>query len=208
MNRIVDVSQRVSAASGVFPGDTRFELTKICTMAGGASCDVGTIRSSLHVGTHADAPSHFVPGAPHIADVPLDAYLGPAVVVERIGDGPITAADVARWPVARGDRVLVRTRRAVDPSAFPAEFAHLTEESARALAAAGAVLFGIDTPSVDHQTSKTLAAHKALFAGGVAILENLDLTGAAPGRWELIALPLRIEGGDAAPVRAVLRSLA
>lgn len=207
VSRILDISQRVSAASGVFPGDTRFSLTKICTIAGGASCDVGTITTTLHIGTHADAPSHFVEGAPHIADVPLDAYLGPALVAERIGDGAITADDVRGFGLRRGERLLVRTRRAVDPAEFPAEFAHLSEDGAAAVAAAGAALFGIDTPSVDHQTSKTLAAHKALFAGGVAILENLDLTAAAPGRYELIALPLKIDGGDAAPVRAVLRPI-
>ena len=101
----------------------------------------------------------------------------------------------------------MKTRRAVDPDVFPEEFAHLAPEAARALAAAGVELFGIDTPSVDHRDSKTLDAHKALAAGGVAILENLDLGPAAAGPYELMAFPLRFEGADASPVRAVLRTL-
>lgn len=204
---LIDVSQRVSPSAGTFPGDTKFERRLVAAMAHGASCDVGTITTTLHIGTHADAPSHFVRGAPAIDAVPLESYFGPARVVERIGDGPITPDDVRAFAPMRGLRLLVRTRRTVDPADFPEAFAHLLPESAALLAAAGVPLFGIDTPSVDHRDSKTLDAHKALFAGGVAILENLDLSRAPPGPYELIAFPLRIADGDAAPVRAVLRTL-
>lgn len=204
---LLDISQRISPRSGVFPGDTPFSLRRVAEMAQGASCDVGTITTTLHIGTHADAPSHFAQGAPSIADVPLDRYFGPARVVARPGDGPITADEVRAWRPLRGMRYLVRTRAAIDPADFPAEFAHLEPDAAAVLAEAGVALFGIDTPSVDHQQSKTLDAHKRLLAGGVAILENLDLTAARPGPYELIAFPLRIEGADASPVRAVLRVL-
>src|SRR5689334_15004040 len=109
---LIDISQRVSAATAVFPGDTRFSLRHVMSMAGGGSCDVGTITTTLHVGTHADAPGHFVRGAAGIGEVDLAKYFGPCRVVERIGDGPITADDVARWNVQRGMRYLVKTRRA------------------------------------------------------------------------------------------------
>jgi arylformamidase len=202
--RLIDVSRRVSPRSAVFPGDTPFEIVQ--TDIG--SCVVGRIATTLHIGTHADAPNHFVRGAASIADVDLAKYCGRCRVVERIGDGPITAQDVAKWNVQRGMRYLARTQRTVDPDVFPAAFAHLTPDAARALASAGVELFGIDTSSVDHRDSKTLDAHKALLAGGVAILENLDLTAAPPGEYELMAFPLRIAGADASPVRAVLRTLA
>ena len=204
---LIDISQRVSADAGVFPGDTQFSLRKVAEMAQGASCDVGTITTTLHIGTHADAPSHFAAGAAAIDEVPLETYFGPCRVVERLGDAPITADEVRAWNPMRGMRYVLRSRTAVDPSQFPEAFAHLTPEAAAALGAAGVVLFGIDTPSVDHRDSKNLEAHKALFAGGVAILENLDLSHVRPGPYELIAFPLRIAGADAAPVRAVLRSL-
>jgi len=204
---LIDISQRVSPSSAVFPGDTEFSLRKVASMAEDGSCDVGTITTTLHVGTHADAPSHFAANAPGIGEVPLERYFGPAKVVERIGDGPITTAEVAAWAPMRGMRYLVRTRTTVDPDVFPAQFSHLDPAAAAALADAGVTLFGIDTPSVDHQGSKTLDAHKALLSGDVAILENLDLTAARAGHYELIAFPLKIPGADASPVRAVLRTL-
>lgn len=204
---LIDISQTVSPTSSVFPGDTPFTLRKVASLADGASCDVGTIQTTLHIGTHADAPSHFVQGAPGIGEVPLERYYGPARVVARIGDGPITADEVRAWNPTKGMRYLVRTRDVVDPGEWPAQFAHLDPAAARVLAEAGVALFGIDTPSVDHQDSKTLDAHKALLSGNVAILENLDLTGVRPMPYELMAFPLKIAGADAAPCRAVLRTL-
>jgi arylformamidase len=205
---LIDISQKVSPRAGVFPGDTHFSLRKVAEIAKGGSCDVGTIETTLHIGTHADAPSHYAAGAASIADVPLEKYFGPARVVYRPGDGPITADEVRAWKPMRGMRYLVRTRAACDAEVFPDAFAHLDPAAAAVLAEAGAALFGIDTPSVDHRDSKTLDAHKALLRGNVAILENLDLSHVRPGAYELMAFPLRIEGGDAAPVRAVLRTLA
>jgi len=204
---LIDISQTVTSRSGVFPGDTRFEIRKVAEIAKGASCDVGTVTTTLHIGTHADAPSHFAAGAPGIGEVPLERYFGPARVVERIGDGPITADEIHGWRPMRGLRYLERTRKHVDTDVFPDDFAHLEPAAAVALAEAGVMLFGIDTPSVDHRDSKTLDAHKALLAGGVAILENLDLTRARVGPYELMAFPLKLAGADASPVRAVLREL-
>lgn len=204
---LIDISQPLSPASAVFPGDTPFSLRKVASMADGASCDVGTMTTSVHAGTHSDAPAHFFAGGDGIDAVPLDRYFGPVRVVERLGDGPLTAADVRAWNPLAGMRYLVRTRAAVDPAVFPAVFAHLAPDAAALLADASVALFGIDTPSVDHQDSKTLDAHKQLLRGRVAILENLDLSHVRPGPYELMAFPLRITGADAAPVRAVLRTL-
>jgi arylformamidase len=204
---LIDISQKVTPDSSVFPGDTRFTMRKVASLDEGASCDVGTIETTLHIGTHADAPSHFVKDADGIGDVPLERYFGPVRVMQRIGNGPLTADEVRAWNPVKGMRYLVRTRETIDPTEWPAEFAHLDPAAAEVLAEARVVLFGIDTPSVDHQDSQTLDAHKALLAGGVAILENLDLTGVRPMPYELIAFPLRIPGADASPVRAVLRTL-
>ncbi len=202
--RLLDVSQPVDARTACWPGDTPFSSERVMDLARGDAVTVSRVTMSPHDGTHADAPSHFLRGAPGIGEVAVEKYVGPCRVVERIGNGPLTGAEARRWRVRRGERILVRTRRRVDPTVFPARFAHLTGESARVLAAAGAVLFGIDTPSVDHRDSKTMDAHHALLGGGVAILENLDLSKAKPGRYRLIAPPLRYRGLDAAPVRALL----
>jgi arylformamidase len=194
----------VDGSVACWPGDTPFSREWVCHLREGAAVTVSRVTTSPHNGTHADAPCHFLLGAPGIGEVPVEKYVGPCRVVERIGNGPISAAEARRWRPRRGDRILVRTRRRVDPRAFPARFAHLTGESAAVLADAGAVLFGIDTPSVDHRDSKTMDAHKTLLRGGVAILENLDLTRARPGRYRLLAAPVRYRRLDAAPVRALL----
>jgi arylformamidase len=115
--------------------------------------------------------------------------------------------DVEGLDLGREERILFRTPRAVGDDAWDDAFAYLSLEFARKAAEAGMKLVGIDTPSVDPMTSKTLDAHKVLLRGGVAILEGIDLSRVAEGRYELIALPLRIAGGDASPVRAILRTL-
>ena len=204
---LIDISQRVSPSVGVFPGDTPFTIHKVMSMHEGGSCDVSTITTTVHAGTHADAPNHFVPGAAGIDAVLLERYFGPCRVVERLGHGPLTEGDVRGWAPLAGMRYLVRTRTHVDPDVFPEAFAHLTEDAARALAAAGVALIGLDTPSMDHRDSKDLPAHKALLAAEVAILENLDLSHVRPGPYELMAFPVRLADADAAPVRAVLRTL-
>ena len=201
---LLDISQPVDASIACWPGDTPFSSEWACRLEDGASVTVSRVTTSPHNGTHADAPNHFLAGAPGIGEVDVGRYVGPCRVVERLGPGPLTEAEVRRWKPRRGERILVRTRRRQDPRAFPARFAHLVGSSAAVLAEAGVVLFGIDTPSVDHRDSKTMDAHRALLSGGVAILENLDLSKAAPGRWRLVAPPLRWPGLDAAPVRALL----
>ncbi|MHC4923797.1 MAG: arylformamidase [Planctomycetota bacterium] len=204
-SRWIDISQAVDADVACWPGDVPFSAQWTCHLDEGASVTLSSITTSPHNGTHADAPNHFVPGAPGIGDVPVERYIGPCRVVERLGVGPLKAAEVRRWRLMAGDRVLVRTRKRVDRRKFPKRFAHLTAESAAVLAEKGVVLFGIDTPSVDFVSSKTMDAHRVLLSGGIAILENLDLTGVAKGRYELVAPPLRLPGLDASPVRALIR---
>ena len=204
MKRLLDISQAVDASTACWPGDTPFSLKWVAHLDEGAAVTVSAITTSPHNGTHADAPCHFLKGAPGIGEVDVAKYVGPCRVVERLGTGPLTAAEVRRWRARKGERILVRTRRRVDPAVFPVRFAHLVGESAKILARAGVVLFGIDTPSVDHRDSKTMDAHRALLSGGTAILENLDLSKAKPGRWRLVAPPLRLPGLDASPVRALL----
>ena len=202
--KLLDISQPVDGSIACWPGDTPFHSEWACHIGKGAAVTVSKVTTSPHNGTHADAPCHFLLGAPGIGEVDVEKYVGPCRVVERIGTGPLLPEEVRRWRVRKGDRILVRTRRRLDPRVFPAKFAHLTGESAALLADAGAGLFGIDTPSVDHRDSKTMDAHKALLRGGVAILENLDLTRVKPGRFRLIAPPAKFMGLDAAPVRAIL----
>jgi arylformamidase len=165
---------------------------------------------SVHVGTHADAPLHYDRAGRDAANVELWRYVGRCRVVDARGAGApslIPAAALSPAVLGGSERVLLRTRDEHDHRAFDRGFTAVGGEAARALVDAGVVLVGIDTPSIDHADCKQLHGHHALQQGGVAILENLDLTGVPAGDYELIALPLRIVGGDSSPVRAILREL-
>jgi arylformamidase len=205
---LYDISEPISPATAVWPGDTAFSAHWVMRIDGGCSCNVSTIRMSVHCGTHTDAPLHFLAGSAAIDQVALERYLGPCRVVDVVPQGQPPLVPAGAFAGLGGvSRVLFRTRREHDATRFDERFCALGQEAARAAVRHGCALVGIDTPSMDTFASKTMDAHKELLAGGVAILENLDLSRVPAGDYELIALPLRIRDGDASPVRAVLRTL-
>ena len=208
--RIWDISERIEPDTATFPGDTAYSREWVMQKARGDSCNVSTIRMSVHVGTHTDAPLHYDDGGRDMASVALQPYIGRCRVVDVPVEGSpplVPAAALTAELLAGAERVLLRTSRSHDHRAFDPDFASLGSAAGQVLADAGIELVGIDTPSMDHSTNKDLDGHQALYAGGIAILENLDLTGVPAGDYELIALPLRIVGCDSSPVRAILREL-
>jgi len=208
--RIWDISEPIEPQSATFPGDSPFTQEWVARQERGASCNVSTIRMSVHVGTHTDAPLHFDLAGADIAGVDLRAYLGRCRVVDvRAAGSPpvIPAAALTPSLLAGVERILFRTRAEHDHRRWDPAFPSLGPDAAKVLVAAGIRLVGIDTPSIDHADCKYLHGHHALHAGGVAILENIDLRAVPPGDYELIALPLRIVNGDSSPVRAILREL-
>jgi arylformamidase len=204
---LYDVSIAVGVGTPEWPGDAPFHCGWTTRIAEGASVNLSSISGSPHVGTHADAPLHVRDGWPASDALPLEAFLGPALVLDAARlDGGLASLS-ADDPRLRGvERLLVRTGRSIADGAFPHEWPVLAETTAAALAARGLRLFGVDAPSVDHRDSKALDVHHALFGGGAYVLENLDLRDVPEGRYELVALPQRVVGLDAAPVRAVLRT--
>ncbi|MBI5710371.1 MAG: cyclase family protein [Candidatus Eisenbacteria bacterium] len=201
--RLIDITPAVSPALEGWPGDTRFDVSPRWSLAAGDSCTVSRVTLSSHAGAHADAPLHFAPDGEDAAALSLEPYMGPARVVQCPDVAEIGHAE-ALW-AAGAERVLYRVLPPGAETGFPRAFPALTVEGARTLARLGVRLFGTDAPSVDAVDSKTLDAHHALRAGGVAILEGLALAEVPAGEYELIALPLKWRGVDAAPVRAVLR---
>lgn len=205
---LYDISRPISPAIAVWPGDQTFQVRWTMRLAAGDACNVAAVTMSVHTGTHADAPYHFDEQGAAIADVPLEPYVGPATVVEAAG-GSIDVDILDGLDLARIRRVLFKTGASGLPeSQWDTGFAYLTERAARRLADCGVLLVGTDAPSVDPHDSRTLAAHRTLARGGVAILESLHLAAVPPGEYDLMALPLRLVGLDASPVRAVLRPLA
>lgn len=206
--RLYDISQPVSERTAVWPGDTPFAQQWVMRIQDGMSCNVSTITMSVHCGTHTDAPYHFVEEAPRMAAVPLEAYLGPCRVVHVTPEGAPPRVPLAAFAgLGRGERVLFRTNEGMDAEQFDEDFCSLGLAAAEQACRLGLQLVGLDTPSMDEFTSKTMESHKRLLQGGVAILENLDLRAVPEGRYELIALPLKLVDADSSPVRAVLREL-
>ncbi|MCA8974205.1 MAG: arylformamidase [Planctomycetes bacterium] len=208
--RIWDISEPIEPRTAPFPGDTPFSQEWVLRQETGGSCNVSTIRMSVHVGTHTDAPLHFDLAGADIASVDLGSYIGRCRVVDLPGEGDpslIPAAALTPALLGSAERILFRTRADHDHRRFDKSFTALGPAAAKALVDAGIRLVGIDTPSMDHADDQRLDGHHVLHAGGVAILENIDLSRVPAGDYELIALPLRIVDGDSSPVRAILREL-
>ncbi|TFW08500.1 arylformamidase [Oxalobacteraceae bacterium OM1] len=203
---IRDISPPLSSALPVWPGDTPFQAETTWEIADGCPVKVSRITLSTHTGAHCDAPSHYDAAGLPIDAVPLDAYVGPCRVIDCIGASRVephhVEAALARVPA----RVLLHTY-ANSPAQWDSAFASVAPETIALLAAHGVRLLGIDTPSLDPQESKTMDAHYAIRAHGMAILEGIVLDEVPAGDYELIALPLKLKGLDASPVRAVLRDL-
>lgn len=207
MRILHDLSPPISPALAVWPGDTPPSREVLLDLAKGDSVTLSTLRSTVHLGSHADAPSHYGLHAPDISESALSRFIGLCEVV-RVTVEPAGQVTPAMLPATfRAPRVLVATGTNPDPGVFNEHFASLAPETVDRLADAGIVLVGTDTPSVDPPDSKDLPAHRRCLAHGIYILEGLLLAGVPPDVYELIALPLRLVGFDGSPVRAVLRSL-
>lgn len=176
-------------------------------MAEGASVNVSTNHLSTHTGAHADAPYHFYEEGARMDEVEIEKYIGRARVVDLAGSERVEEGHLLGLDLSRLERLLFRTLAGAPGEAFPGPFPYLSPEAARSIALAGVKLVGIDTPSLDPVDSKDLPAHHILLERGVGMLEGLDLRGVPPGDYELIALPLKLAGLDASPVRAILREL-
>jgi arylformamidase len=204
---IYDISQTLSEAIAVWPGDQKFRYRWSARIRNGDSCNVSSITLSAHTGTHLDAPYHFDDSGLDIGSVSLHHYIGPARVFAVPPElKTISAAYLKGLDWSGVERVLFRTRASdVGENRFDRDFACLAEDGAEFLARRALLLVGTDAPSVEAFANKTLSCHKILNAHGVAILEGVRLAEVPPGDYELICLPLKLSGLDGSPVRAILR---
>jgi arylformamidase len=205
---IYDISPPISPALRVWPGDTPPAREVLLDMKTGANLTLSTLHATVHLGAHADAPSHYGADAPSIDARPLDLYLGPCEVIRpaaRRGAMVMPADLGGREP--RAPRVLLATGTFPDPTVFNEDFASCSPALVEHLHARRVRLVGIDTPSIDLFPSKDLPAHQACLRRDMAVLEGLVLAHVPEGLYELIALPLPLVGYDGSPVRAVLRTI-
>lgn len=205
--KLIDISPPIDEHLNVWPGDAAPTRTVTGHIKDGSTVTTSVLRSTTHMGSHADAPSHYGLGAPDMHQMPIELYVGECQVVSvsiergrRVLPEHVEAAIDA-------PRVLIRTGTFPDFTQWNKDFAGLSPELVDLMFEMGVKLIGVDTPSVDLFDSKDLPAHKAFLRHEMAIIEGLVLEGVPDGMYELIALPLRLVGYDASPVRAVLREL-
>jgi arylformamidase len=206
--KIFDISRSLSNDLAPWPGDTAFHYELKWKMAEGATVNVGAVTMGVHNGSHADAPFHFEEGAKTIEQMSLETFLGEAVVVDLTAKFEtdrslqITIGDLESS--AEAPRLLLKTGVWRDSKIFPEWIPVIAPDVAEWLGKRKVKLLGLDLPSVDSIDAKIMTNHHALAAAGVAIVESLDLSTVEAGIYHFSALPLRITGGDAAPVRAIL----
>lgn len=205
--RLWDITPTISPDLPVWPGDIHFVADATWNIDATCPVKVSRITLSTHTGAHCDAPSHYEAAGAAIDAVALDVYLGHCRVIDCIGANPVLPAHVSAFLQDLPPRVLLRTYRRAPLGAWDPAFASVAVGTLDLLAQHGVRLIGIDTPSLDPQESKTMDAHHAVHTHRMAILEGIVLDDVAAGDYELIALPLKLAGMDASPVRAVLRAL-
>jgi arylformamidase len=204
---IYDISPPISERLAVWPGDTPASRDVLLDMARGDNITLSSIKATVHLGAHADAPSHYGKQAATIDQRDLGFYMGPCQVIRiRVDPGVCVTPAMLPGPI-RAERVLLATGTYPDPGEFNWDFAALSPELVDHLHRQDVRLVGIDTPSVDLFDSTDLPSHRMFLKHDMAILEGLVLNDVPEGVYELIALPLRLVGFDASPVRAILRSL-
>jgi arylformamidase len=211
--KLWDISRTLSDDFAEWPGDESFHYRLTRELAKGHSVNLGAVTMSVHNGTHADARFHFDINGESIDKAPLDIYLGPATVVDLAQTffrskekHLITTEDLKPHAeeIAATSRLLVKTGRWSDSTIFPNQIPVIAADVPAWLQKNGVKLLGLDLPSMDEIDSKSLQNHHALARAGIAIIESLDLREVAAGIYNLAALPLKIAGGDGAPVRAIL----
>jgi arylformamidase len=207
--KIYDISVTVTPSLPVWPGDPQIVLERVSKMEEGEHNNISRIAAGVHIGTHVDAPYHFIADGKTIEQLSLDALIGPAQVVELPGEVQLIGAkDLEAAGIAPGmKRLLLKTRNSrywSQPThEFHTDFVGVDASGADYLVSRGIRLVGIDYLSIApyHHSKPT---HEILLKASVVIVEGLDLSRAQPGEYTLYCLPVKLAGSDGAPARAVL----
>lgn len=208
MRRWIDVSVPVGPGMTVWPGDPELSLSRFASIETGDVCNISQILMSVHAGTHVDAPLHYVDGGGDVTQVSVESLLGPARIISIRGINQIGAPEILQHNPQPGERLLIKTdnsEREWWRLPFDPDYCHLTPKAAQELVAAGVRTIGIDGLSIGGPNDEGEHVHKILLSNMVTVIEGLALNDAPLGQCELICLPLRLEGGDGAPARALIR---
>lgn len=209
MSDWIDVTRTLTNGILHWPGDRPFHWVRRTDISGPGTSNLSEISTSVHIGTHIDAPLHYISDGPDISEVPLERLCGPATVVHVREERDIAVEDLEAARIKRGERVLFRTanEKLWELPEFQEKYHVLSPDAAMWLVDHEARAVGVDYLSVDPYGSETSPAHYALLGNGIIVIECLDLSAVEPGRYDMIALPLKIAGCDGSPARVILRRL-
>lgn len=203
-----DISPLLHEGSAVFPGDTPFSRDMVLSFDNGCHLDLSTVKTTVHIGAHTDAPSHYHKEGQTIEERDLMLYMGLTQVISVDLEDKKGRIQIKHLKTeVNAPRILFKTGSFPDPNQWTNDFNSLSPELIQHLSSLGVRLVGIDTPSVDPSDDKTLSSHLALYQTDMAVLEGIVLTSVPDGLYNLVALPLKIKAADASPVRAILLKL-
>ncbi len=201
---IIDISPLVHEQTAVFPGDTTFSRDEVLSYEKGHNLRLSSMNTTLHIGAHTDAPSHYHVDGNTMERRELNYYLGHCQVIEvECPRGERIEVSHLKQEI-ESTRILLKTNSFPDPDRWNGDFNSLSKQLVETLVQKEVKLIGIDTPSVDPADDKELICHNLIYDNDMAILEGIILNHVEPGKYNLIALPLKLKGADASPVRAVL----
>lgn len=206
-NEWIDISVTISSGMVHWPGDPAVQVTRTQNMDKGDSANLSLITMGVHTGTHMDAPRHFFSGGKSLDKMPLCAAIGPARVLELMNTQCITAEELKRYRIKRGEKILLKTRNSSlwKSNVFQKDFVYISKETAEYLSHTGVSVIGVDYLSVGGYQKYGAETHKIILGAGIWIIEGLNLLGVAPGKYDLFCLPLKILDSDGAPARAIIR---
>ena len=202
---LYDITPTLTRNIAVWPGDVPLTRDVRLDIERGDPVTLSAMQATVHLGAHVDAPSHYGKDAATMERCPLEPYIGSCQVIRVAADRGARISFDDLDSAIEAPRILIATGTFPDPNQFNEDFAALDPALVDELYDLGVALIGIDTPSIDLCHDESLAAHARCLVHEVAILEGVDLSDVAPGTYELIALPLKLAGFDASPVRAILR---
>ena len=206
----IDISVPLRDGMVHWPGDPPISIKHVQDMEQGDTANLTMMAMGAHSGTHIDAPLHFIQQGEGVDDMPLDATVGRARVIEIRDPESIKPEELLRHHIRRGERILFKTRNsssAWQTSVFVEDFVFISDEAASFLVERGVRIVGVDYLSVGSFKRGGSHVHKTLLGAGIWIIEGLDLSQVSHGNYELICLPLKLKQGDGAPARAILRRI-
>ena len=204
----IDISVPLHNAMVHWPGDPPVRIERVLDVERGDGHTLSEISMGSHTGTHIDAPPHFIRHGIGIDKMPLDVTIGRARVIAFRDTVSIKPEELINKRLRRGERILFKTRnspRVWQRDTFTEDFVFISKEAACFLVERGIMVVGVDYLSVGGFKQKSSQIHRTLLEGGTWVIEGLDLSHVSPGTYDLICLPLKLDAGEGAPARAILR---